>query len=521
MNVEELRNLINDLESDCVERTVSTSNTDKFGQTICAFANDLPNHHTPGYLVLGVEDDGTIKGVHVTDNLLKNLAAIRTDGNIQPQPSMTVEKVSMPEGDVVVVKVEPSIFPPVKYKGRIWVRIGPRKGVANDGDEHLLLEKRRAGVISFDASPCIGATLQDLDLQLFKYYYLPKAMPEDVLEEDKRDIKLKLSSFGFFDLNYDAPTHAGMLFFAKNLRRFVPGAYVQYVKFAGSDRASDIMTEHEFKENLCTILPEIDTFIKTTITNRRPIPVSSAREENVVDYPDWATRELLMNAICHRDYSSHGPIQFYQYDNRIEIMNHGGLYGRANEANFPNVNDYRNIVVAEAMKVLGFVNRHSRGVLKVQKDLVENENGEAVYDFQYQTAIAVRENISPRGERMTLEAIKNGYLAENNDRSAENGGRSAENGGGSAENMKGNGSGNTKTFKNEGKNDFPSSLVKNVYESIKFNPKVKYADLQDNLGIGETSIIKAIRWLKANGYITPQRSKIKGVWQLIEQSDVK
>lgn len=80
-------------------------------------------------------------------------------------------------------------------------------------------------------------------------------------------------------------------------------------------------------------------------------------------------------------------------------MNHGGLYGRANEANFPNVNDYRNIVVAETMKVLGFVNRHSRGVLKVQKDLMVNENGMPIYNFTYQTAVSVRENKSPRGER--------------------------------------------------------------------------------------------------------------------------
>ena len=124
-----------------------------------------------------------------------------------------------------------------------------------------------------------------------------------------------------------------------------------------------------------------------------------------------------MNAICHRDYSTNGPIQFYQYDDRIEIMNHGGLYGRANESNFPNVNDYRNIVVAEAMKVLGFVNRHSRGVLRVQKELKANENSEAVYDFGYQTAILVRENKSPLGERMTAEAIVNGYLTENSENS--------------------------------------------------------------------------------------------------------
>lgn len=93
-------------------------------------------------------------------------------------------------------------------------------------------------------------------------------------------------------------------------------------------------------------------------------------------------------------------------------MNHGGLYGRANETNFPKVNDYRNVVVAEAMKVLGFVNRHSRGVLRVQKDLKANENGEAIYDFSYQTAVMVTENKSPRGERATEEAIANGYMTE-------------------------------------------------------------------------------------------------------------
>ena len=90
---DEIRALLNDLESDRIERTISTTNTDKFGQAICAFANDLPNHQMPGFLFLGVLDNGEIQGVDVTDELLKNVAAIRTDGNIQPQPTMTVEKV--------------------------------------------------------------------------------------------------------------------------------------------------------------------------------------------------------------------------------------------------------------------------------------------------------------------------------------------------------------------------------------------------------------------------------------------
>lgn len=155
------------------------------------------------------------------NRMLRNVAAIRTDGNIQPQPSMMVEKVSMEEGDIVMVRVEPSIFPPVRYKGRIWIRIGPRKGVANENDEHILMEKRRANVTSFDSSPCLNATMDDLDLQLFKHYYLPNAMSDDEIEEDRkegRSIKVQLSSFGFYDTRYDCPTNAGMLFFAKNLR---------------------------------------------------------------------------------------------------------------------------------------------------------------------------------------------------------------------------------------------------------------------------------------------------------------
>ena len=75
---DEIRALLNDLESDRIERTISTTNTDKFGQAICAFANDLPNHQMPGFLFLGVLDNGEIQGVDVTDELLKNVAAIRT-----------------------------------------------------------------------------------------------------------------------------------------------------------------------------------------------------------------------------------------------------------------------------------------------------------------------------------------------------------------------------------------------------------------------------------------------------------
>ena len=59
-------------------------------------------------------------------------------------------------------------------------------------------------------------------------------------------------------------------------------------------------------------------------------------------------------------------------------------------------------------------------------------------------------------------------------------------------------------------------IIKQVYESICLNPKVKYSQLEDNLGVGESTVQRAIGWLKENGYINSEHPKIKGVWQIIK-----
>ena len=124
---EELTALMADLESDRIERMESTNKTDKFCQAVCAFANDLPNHKQPGYLIIGVDKDGKPTGIEITEQLLEKLGALRSDGNIQPLPVIHVAKMSLNGGDVAVVEVQPSDLPPLRYKGQVWVRVGPRK----------------------------------------------------------------------------------------------------------------------------------------------------------------------------------------------------------------------------------------------------------------------------------------------------------------------------------------------------------------------------------------------------------
>ncbi|MFZ1239895.1 MAG: RNA-binding domain-containing protein, partial [Anaerolineae bacterium] len=241
LSQEQLQTMLSELESDRVERTVSTNNTDKFGQAICAFANDFPNHRQPGYLIVGASDDGRPNGLSVTDDLLQNLAALRSDGNIQPLPAITVSRHSLPGGDLAVVEVLPSDLPPVRYKGRVWIRVGPRRATASEQEERILSERRISYARSFDALPCLESTLADLSQERFYLSYLRRAVAEEVIVENQRPFKLQLASLRLFDLKQDCPTHAGVLLLADEPTYYLPGAYVQFVRYAGGEMSSDVI----------------------------------------------------------------------------------------------------------------------------------------------------------------------------------------------------------------------------------------------------------------------------------------
>ncbi len=376
----ELISLLAEGEADRIERTTSIKDTDKFSEAVTAFANDLPNHGLPGYLVIGVNDDGSPSGLEVTDQLLQNLEGLRSDGNIQPLPSLNVAKFSLPGGDVAVVEVLPSDLPPVRYKGRVCIRVGPRKGVANQQDERILTEKRIAHARTFDALPCLGSSMDALATDLFQNTYLSQAVAPEVIAENNRDLATQLGSLRFFDLNRQCPTNAGILLFGKNPLQWLPGSYIQFLRLEGSSLTGEVLVEKSLSGDLLTVLRELESLADLHIESR-PVPVSALRERQAVNYPRVALRELLMNAVLHRSYESNTPIRFYWFSDRVEIQSPGGLYGEASPENFPNQNSYRNPVLAEAMKALGFVNRFGRGVLRAQEAL--EQNGNALAEFQF------------------------------------------------------------------------------------------------------------------------------------------
>lgn len=386
---EEIYKLLHSTETYRIERTVSTGDMDKFQEAICAFSNDLPNSRKKGYLIIGAYDDGRLSGLKVDDNLMKKIAGIRSDGNILPLPIMSVDKYEYENGDLLVAEVSPSLLPPIRYRGRTFIRIGPRRDIATEAEERILLERRAAYMATFDAMPCLGATIKDIDTDFIKNQYLPQIIDKSVLASDKRSIKEQLAAIHLYDTSHDCPTNAAIVLFGKEPKYYMPGCYVQYVHFSGEDNGSEILNERQFKGSLCHMLPQLESFMRDAVVTSRPMPISMLREQTVFNYPELALRELLMNACMHRDYQSNMPIRLYQFNNRIEILNAGGLYGEARPENFPSVNDYRNPIIAEAMRGLKYVNMFNRGIQRVKNMLKENGNPEPIFTVDKITAFEV------------------------------------------------------------------------------------------------------------------------------------
>lgn len=371
----QLEALLSDLESDRVERKASVADKDKIAEAICAFANDLPDHRQPGVVFIGVNDDGSCAGLPITDDLLLGLADLKTNGKIYPFPGMTVQKRSAGGCDMVVVEVEPAENPPVRFRGRTWVRVGPRRGIATPEDERRLIEKRRYRNLPFDLQPPAFAGLDDLDLLRFEREYLAAAVAPDVLEQNGRSVEQKLAALRFTTPD-GQPTVTGLLVIGKDPRQFIPGAYVQFLRVEGNDLGGAIKDQKDISGPLVDLLRQMDEVLRINISTAIDI-VAGPVEIRHPDYPMAALQQLARNAILHRNYEgTNAPVRLYWFDDRIEIHNPGGPFGQVTKANFgsPGITDYRNPDVAEAMKVLGYIQKFGVGIQTARRELEANGN---------------------------------------------------------------------------------------------------------------------------------------------------
>ena len=376
---EELTAMLHDLESDCVERKESFAGDtpNRAREAICAFANDLPNHNKPGVLFIGATDDGKPSGLKITDQLLLTLSEMKTDGKILPFPVITVEKRVLDGAEIAVVSVMPSDSTPIKCDGRIWIRTGPRRALANEQEERILIEKRQSKNVPYDLKPVYGAKIDDLCRVFFEVEYLPKAVASEILAANNRTYEERLAACQMIvSVEDTTPTFIGMMALGKKPNYHLGGAYIQFLRIDGPDHRSPIIHEQVLEGKISEMYKQAEMLFRAY--NKRAIDVLSGPTHVIThDYPETAFRQILCNAIMHRRWEeNNAPIHFYWYNDRIEINSMGGPFGDIVAENFgkPGFVAYRNKNLAAVMKNLELGERFGYGIKWARDSMEANGN---------------------------------------------------------------------------------------------------------------------------------------------------
>lgn len=229
--------------------------------------------------------------------------------------------------------------------------------------------------LPFDLQPLTTTAIDDFDLNLFEHHYLPLAVAPDLLEQNKRSLEDQLKALRFLTPN-DIPTTLGILVIGKDPSSYIPGAYIQFLRIEGTELTDPIRSQKEISGPLSQLLGRLDDILEAHNNISASITTGPVEIKHS-DYPISALQQLCRNAVLHRTYEgTTAPVRIYWFSDRIEIHSPGGSFGQVTKENFgqPGITDYRNPHLAEAMKVLGYVQCFGVGIQIARQELQKNGN---------------------------------------------------------------------------------------------------------------------------------------------------
>lgn len=253
------------------------------------------------------------------------------------------------------------------------MRPGPMTKQASSDDERILTERARSKSVPPDLRAVDGTSLTDLDSELIRSTLIPAQVAGEIIEENDRPFEIQLASLGLLSRS-GAPSLLGVLLASFDPTAFVPGAYVQFVRYDGSDESAPVSDEDEIRDNLVIAGRKTSDLLQVNIRHRLQTQ-GALQEISRPDYPLGALRETLVNALVHRSYEgTNAPIRILWFDDRLEVHSPGGPFGVVTADNFRRTTDYRNPNLAAAMKSLGYLNRFGRGIARTEAEMRRNGN---------------------------------------------------------------------------------------------------------------------------------------------------
>ena len=232
-------------------------------------------------------------------------------------------------------------------------------------DERFVNEKGRHRDPHVDTRRVPLARLVDLSLRRFEEDYLPSAVDAETLASNDRSTEERLAAAKMIvSVDDPVPTVGGILVLCKRPQGFLPGAYAQFLRIAGKAFGDSVTDAEVCWGGIMHVVRRLDD--KLIAHNRTSVDfLSGPVEIRDSTYPLDTVQQLVRNAVMHRTYEdTNAPIHVYWFDDHIEISSPGYPSGAVNASNFgePGVVDYRNPILAEAMRVLGLVQRYRFGI---------------------------------------------------------------------------------------------------------------------------------------------------------------
>src|SRR3972149_4317489 len=339
-------------------------------KTACAFANG-----GGGTILIGVADkEKTITGINEQEihNLEEKIANI-VYTMVEPTAAFHVSIHNIEGKLILKIDIFPGSLKPyhLKSKGEIegtYIRVGSTNRKA---DIETIEELRRQRInISFDETPVIDASIEDLDARNIEIYLKKREEVRDIPRVEPDEFFLKKIKALRQQNGSIHPTVAGILLFSSEPEKYIQGAVIKCARFKGTEM-DEFIDQRIITGSLFSQIGETIAFFKKNV--KRSAKIEGVYRKEEYEYPEKAIREAVVNAVCHRDYSRKGAdIKFAIFDDRIEITSPGGLLPQISISDLgTGVSEPRNKIIGRIFNEAGLIEGWGTGIRRIRKQIEE------------------------------------------------------------------------------------------------------------------------------------------------------
>jgi ATP-dependent DNA helicase RecG len=310
-------------------------------------------------------------------------------------------------GVVVMIRVSRSPELHSLDDGRVLIRAGAANRPLSGEQIRQLAATKSSG--DYEVEVVSGARREDLDAEIIAEYVEKRA--ERARHPGRLSTDELLVEIGALDGN-GRPTVAGLLLFGANPQSFVPQSGLTFVRFAGAQpRGEDGLAGYGRREDISGPLARVVEAAWAVLLEEMHVGavVKGLEREERTEYPPFAVREALVNAVCHRDYRLGGRrIEIRKFSDRLEIVSPGGLPGFVTLDNIVDEHFSRNPRIVAGLYQWGYIEELGLGVDRMIEEMAlaghpPPDFKETPYSFSVILSNVRQRPPSPRGERTMNE----------------------------------------------------------------------------------------------------------------------